>query len=86
MSTAIGTDEHGAPTTVDPVTGNPTKTPTPKVVSATVGAGVGTAVSVVGIYVIEAAARIDIPEGVELAIGVIVTAGLTFLSGYFKRP
>lgn len=63
----------------------PSKTPQPKVVAATAGAGVGAAISVVLVWVIEASAKIDIPEGVELAIPIIIGTGLTFLAGYFKR-
>ena len=58
----------------------------PKVAAATVGAGVGVALSTIVVWVIEATAVIDIPESVELAGGVVVTAGLSFLAGYFKRP
>lgn len=61
------------------------KTPQPKVVAATIGGGVGTAISTIGIWIIEASANIDIPNEVELAIGVVITAGLAFVGGYFKK-
>jgi len=61
------------------------KTPQPKVVAATIGAGVGSAIGEIITWVVEASARIDIPDNVELAIGVVLTAGLAFLAGYFKK-
>lgn len=61
------------------------KTPQKKVVAATAGAGVGAAVSVVLVWVIEASAKIDIPETVELAVPIIIGTALTFAAGYFKR-
>jgi len=73
------------PVTTD-ANGVPTSAPQPKVVAATVGAGVGTALGVIGVWVVEASVGIDIPEGVELAVGVVLTAGLAFVGGYFKRP
>ncbi len=63
----------------------PSKTPQPKVVLATIGAGVGSAVGEIVTYTIETAANIDIPGNVELAIGVVLTAGFAFLAGYFKK-
>lgn len=56
----------------------------PKVTYATGGAAVGSAVSTVAVWIVEAAARIDVPEQVELAFGVILTAGLAFLAGWAK--
>lgn len=64
---------------------HPSAKPQPKVVAATVGAGVGAAVSVILVWIIEASANIDIPETVELAVPIVIGAGLTFLAGYFKR-
>ena len=78
-------EEPQKPVTTD-ADGQPTATPQPKVYAATVGAGVGTAISTIGIWIIEASAGIDIPAPVELSIGVVVTAGLAFLGGYLKRP
>lgn len=63
----------------------PSKTPQPKVVAATVGAGVGSAIGEIIVWGVEASANINIPGNVELAIGVVLTAGLAFLSGYMKR-
>lgn len=63
----------------------PSKTPQPKVVAATAGAGVGVALGTVVTWIVEASAGIDIPAGVELAIGVILTAGLAFVGGYWKK-
>lgn len=57
----------------------------PKVTYATGGAAVGSAVSTVAVWIVEATARIDVPEQVELAFGVILTAGLAFLAGWAKR-
>lgn len=59
--------------------------PQPKVVAATIGAGVGSAVGEIIVWVVEASASIDIPSNVEFAIGVVLTAGLAFVGGYFKR-
>lgn len=57
----------------------------PKVRYAAGGAAVGSAVSTVAVWIVEATARIDVPGEVELALGVILTAGLAFASGWFKR-
>jgi hypothetical protein len=73
------------PVTTD-AAGQPTATPQPKVVAATIGAGVGTALGIIGVWAFEASTGIDVPEGVELSVGVVVTAGLAFVGGYFKRP
>lgn len=61
------------------------KTPQPKVVAATIGGGVGTAISTIAIWIIEASAKIDIPNEVELAVGVVITAALAFVAGYVKK-
>lgn len=66
--------------------GEPTATPQPKVLAATTGAGVGAAVTTLGVYVFETATRIDLPSIVEAALLVLVTAGLAFAAGYIKRP
>lgn len=63
---------------------NDSKTINPKVTSATVGAGVGSALSTVVVWVLEASARIDVPGEVELALGVLLTAGLAFAAGWAK--
>lgn len=68
---------------VEPET--PSKVPQPKVIAATTGAGVGVALGTVITWIVEASAGIDIPDGVELAIGVIFTAGLAFVGGYWKK-
>lgn len=57
----------------------------PKVTYATGGAAVGSAVSTVAVWIVEATAGLDVPEQVELALGVILTAGLAFLAGWAKR-
>lgn len=57
----------------------------PKVTYATGGAAVGSAISTVAVWIVEASAGLDVPEQVELAIGVILTAGLAFLAGWVKR-
>lgn len=66
--------------------GNPTNTPQPKVVAATVGAGVGAAAGTVVNYLIETIGRVDLPDTVEGAIVVLITAAITFGAGYLKRP
>lgn len=66
--------------------GEPTAVPQPKVVAATVGAGVGAASSTLLVYLIESIGRVDIPDVVEGAILVLVSAGVSFLAGYIKRP
>jgi hypothetical protein len=70
--------EHAAKTA-------PSKTPQPKVVAATIGAGIGSAIGEIVVWATEASANIDIPSNVELAIGVVITAGLAFASGYIKK-
>lgn len=67
-----------------PEPAEPDRTPRPKVVAATVGAGVGSAVAEIIVWVTETAAHIDIPESVEFAVGVVITAGLAFVAGYWK--
>lgn len=66
--------------------GRPTSSPQPKVVAATAGAGVGAAVSTLAVYLIETLGKIDLPEAVDGAILVLVTAGVSFLAGYLKKP
>jgi len=66
--------------------GNPTAVPQPKVIAATAGAGVGAAAATVIIWIIEATIGVDIPEGVELAGGVLLTAAVSFAAGYLRRP
>jgi uncharacterized protein YacL len=61
------------------------KMPQPKVVAATVGAGVGAAVGEIVVYMVEAIAQIDVPNDVEFAVGVVLTAALAFVGGYFKK-
>jgi len=66
--------------------GRPTSEPQPKVLAATAGAGVGAAVSTLAIYLIETLGKIDLPEAVEGATLVLVSAGIAFLAGWVKRP
>lgn len=56
----------------------------PKVTFASGGAAVGSAIATVAVWAVEATARIDVPGEVELALGVILTAGLAFLAGWSK--
>lgn len=56
----------------------------PKVTAATGGAAVGSALSTVAVWIAEATIRIDVPDQVEFALGVILTAGLAFLAGWLK--
>lgn len=72
----VTTDEHGGPTS----------RPQPKVVAATAGAGVGAALSTISIYLIETLGKVDLPEAVEGAALVLISAGVAFLAGYIKRP
>lgn len=81
----MSTNIDGLPVTSD-ATGTPTRTPQPKVIAATVGAGVGAAITTIGVYVFESVSKVDLPDTVEGAALVIVTAGLAFLAGYIKRP
>lgn len=76
---------HVAIVTTDE-TGTPTNTPQPKVVAATVGAGVGAAASTITVYLIETLGHVDLPAVVEGAALVLITAGLSFVAGYVKRP
>lgn len=73
------------PVTTDE-TGIPTKEPQPKVIAATAGAGVGAALSTIIIYLIESLGRIELPEAVQGAALVLVSAGIAFLAGWVKRP
>jgi hypothetical protein len=77
-------------TTQGPVTtdasGQPTKAPQPKVLAATGGSVLGGAVGLIGIYVLETTAKIDIPGPVEGAVFIVVSAILAFVAGYLKRP
>ena len=66
--------------------GRPTSEPQPKVIAATAGAGVGAAVSTLAIYLVETLGKIDLPDAVEGAVLVLVSAGVAFLAGYIKRP
>lgn len=79
-----GVGDHAAVTTN--AEGEQTAAPQPKVLAATVGAGVGAAISTIGVWVIEQTTHVDIPGGVEAAIAVVVTAGVGFLAGYIKSP
>ncbi|WP_194383103.1 hypothetical protein [Microbacterium luteum] len=76
MNENVTTDEHG----------NPTGKPQPKVLAATAGAGVGGAVSTIGIYLIETLGGVDLPVAVEGATLTLVTAGVAYLAGWIKRP
>lgn len=66
--------------------GGPTKEPQPKVLAATAGAGVGAAVSTLAVYLIETLGKIDLPDAVEGAILVLVSAGVAFAAGWIKKP
>ncbi|QMU97971.1 hypothetical protein FVO59_12745 [Microbacterium esteraromaticum] len=57
----------------------------PKVTYASGGAAIGSAVATVAVWALEASTQIDVPGEVELALGVILTAGLAFLAGWSKR-
>lgn len=81
----MSTYQPPKPVTTDP-SGEPTGTPQPKVIAATIGAGVGAALSTVGVYAFETLAQHDLPDVVEGAIGVLVTAAVAFAAGYIKRP
>lgn len=63
----------------------PSNVPTPKVVAATVGAGVGSALATILVWVLNVATGVDVPEAVELASGVVLTAGLAFVGGFWKK-
>lgn len=66
--------------------GEPTAKPQPKVVAATIGAGVAGAITTLGVYIFESTTAIDLPGPVEGAILTIVTAGVAFAAGYIKKP
>ena len=63
----------------------PTNTPKSKVLAATGGAAVGSAVAVVLIWAIQKMG-IEVPADVTEALGVILTAILTFVSGWSMPP
>lgn len=77
--------EETGPVTTDDA-GVRTNKPQPKVLAATAGAGVGAAAGTVVNYLIETIAQIDLPDTVEGAILVLVSAGVAFAAGYIKRP
>lgn len=68
------------------VNNQPTKTPQPKVIAAAIGAGVGGAVTTLGVYIFETLSGVDLPTAVEGSLLTLVVAGLSFLSGYIKKP
>lgn len=74
-----------------PITGeiehvkSPSKKPQPKVIAATGGSVVGVALTTVLVYVIETAGKFDIPVAVEGAGAILITAAITFASGYVKK-
>lgn len=76
MADNVTTDENGVPTSE----------PQPKVLAATAGAGVGAAVSTLAIYLVETLGKVDLPDAVEGAVLVLISAGVAFLAGYIKRP
>lgn len=57
----------------------------PKVVAAATGAGIGAALATVVIWGIEAPTGFDIPDVVEGAITVLVSAAVSWASGYIKK-
>ena len=63
----------------------PTNTPKNKVLAATGGAAVGSAISVILIWTIQKAG-LEVPANVADALGVITTAILTFVSGWAVPP
>lgn len=84
MSTPIF-DGVSKPVTTDEQ-GGVTNEPQPKVLAATAGAGVGAAVSTIAIYLIETLGNVDLPDVVEGAALVLISAGVAFAAGYIKRP
>jgi hypothetical protein len=80
-----GNDGQITTVTTD-ATGAPTPKPQPKVVAATVGAGVGGAITTIGVWLIETLGHVDLPVAVEGSALVLVSAALAFLGGYVKRP
>lgn len=63
----------------------PTNTPKTKVLAATGGAAVGSAVAVILIWAIQKTG-LEVPTNVADALGVITTAVLTFVSGWAMPP
>ena len=57
----------------------------PKVTASTISAPVAVAFTALVVYVIETAARIDIPEGIEASAAVLVAAVGAFVAGYLTR-
>ena len=66
--------------------GDPTNAPQPKVTAAATGAGVGAALSTLGVWIFETATKIDLPMPVEGSILVLMTAAVAFAAGWIKRP
>lgn len=74
-------DSMNTPNESEPVD----NTPRPKVIAATAGAGVGSALATITVWIVNATTNVVVPEGVELALGIVLTAGLAFVGGYWKR-
>jgi|TARA_R100000482_G_scaffold124710_2_gene78553 hypothetical protein len=66
--------------------GEPTNKVQPKVVASTIGAGVGGAITTLGVYIFESLSSVDLPTAVEGSILTLVAAGLALAAGYIKRP
>lgn len=81
----MSTYQPPQPVTTD-AEGEPTATPQPKVIAATAGAGVGAALSTIGVYTFESLSGVDLPTTVEGAVLVLITTACTFAAGYIKRP
>ncbi|HET7713817.1 MAG TPA: hypothetical protein VFK94_06255 [Patescibacteria group bacterium] len=56
--------------------------PTPKVVAATGGGGLGYALQVLLVYVYETASKSDLPQRVEDAVGFLLVTLTAFIFGY----
>lgn len=63
----------------------PTNVPTTKVLAATSGSAVGSAVSMMLLWVLQSF-KISLPAEVGDALSVLITSGIAFLSGYVMPP
>jgi multisubunit Na+/H+ antiporter MnhB subunit len=60
----------------------PTNAPTNKTLAATGGSAVGAAIATIILYLIEKKSG-KLPEAVTGAITILISAGVTFIAGYF---
>lgn len=63
-----------------------TSAPKQKVVAATAGAGFGSALSVILVYLVEQTTHHDLPVEIKDALQIVIPTIVSFLAGYFTPP